>query len=384
MNRFDIIGGQSKAWSILSRSFLAGKVASTYLLHGPEGVGAWAMAIEFAALLNCEAPLGDTEDPSSVRPCSICRHCRSILALNFEGLHAVVPIGKHKNESEAIDLANEFLQRKREEPFALPDRSSPVTIPIDLARETKRRLAVQAPTGIRRVALFYQMDLMRASSADALLKLIEEPPSDTTIILTASHPEALTDTIQSRSQRIRLNRLPEPMIVDYLREHYQASEGAARLAARIGEGSLGRAILVVADGDGDGADGRSVGLMLFKTLMTQTSPDLVARMNDLINYRDRGAAEELIRLWQSLIRDGAYYANTADETGLKNVDFANETKQLAFRLADNDVVNGLVSATKNTLADLALNAHIQAALVAMALKLKEVLRSGGQTAARGD
>ena len=382
MSRFDIISGQNKAWSILSRSFQAGKVASTYLFHGPEGVGAWSLAIEFTALLNCESVLTDPDRPDVLRPCSSCRNCRAILGLNFEGLHAVVPIGKHKNASEAIDLANAYLEHKREEPFALPDRSSPVTIPIDLARDTKRRLSVQAGEGIHRVALFYQMDRMRLSSADALLKLIEEPPDDTTIILTAHHPEALSDTIQSRSQKIRLVRLPEAMVVGYLREHYQVSETSAQLAARIAEGSLGRALTSV-EGEGEEVDSRSVGLMLFKTLMTQSAPDLIARMNDLVNYRDRGGAEELIRLWQSLIRDGAYYANTADETGLKNVDFLAETKQHANRLGDSRAVERMVAVTKNTLADLSLNVHIQAALVAMALELKECIGGAGRATAHG-
>jgi len=381
LNRFDIAGGQPKAWSILARSHAAGRVASTYLCHGPEGVGAWSLAIEFAALLNCEAPRLRSDNSEIRVPCDECRPCGSILSLNFEGLHLIVPIKSHKNRGEAIDLTNEVLDQKRRESFCLLDRSKPVGIPIDLARETKKRLALQPPVGITRVVLFYQMERMRAASADALLKLIEEPPPDTVIILTAVRPESLLPTILSRAQKVRLERLPEQMVIDYLIDRHQVPESAARLATKVCDRSLGRAIEMIAGKDADEADHRSVGLMLFKTLMSEPAPDLIAQMNDLINFNDRGAAEELVRLWQSLIRDGAYLANTTDETDLVNIDFSFEIREIAPRLANPSVVERMVTTTKNTLADLTLNVHIQPALVAMALKLKMDMEAGSQAPA---
>lgn len=377
MNRFDITRGQPRAWSILARAQAGNRVASTYLCYGPDGMGAWSLAIEFAALLNCESPGLSTDQPVIGRPCGDCRACRTILGLNFEGLHLIVPIRSHKNQNEAIDLTNEVLEQKRSEPFSLLDRSVPISIPIDLARETKRRLSLRPPAGCTRVVLFYQMETMRASSADALLKLIEEPPANTVIILTATRPEALSPTIQSRAQKIKLDRLPEQMVIDYLEQQYRASATAARLATRVCDRSLGQAITMVVNGATGETDHRSVGLMLFKALMTEPTTALVSRMVDLLNFRDRGAAEELVWLWRSLIRDGAYFANTSDESDLVNVDFSYEIKEIAPRLADPAVVERMVTTTKNTLADLKLNVHIQPALVAMALELKMDMKAGG-------
>ncbi len=386
MSRFDIVRGQPKAWSILARSFAAGRVASTYLFHGPEGVGAWSLAIEFAALLNCESPLAEPEHPESSRPCGRCRSCRLVFDLNFEGLHLIVPIPPRKKPGEKkprdpVDLTNEVLQLKREEPFVVPDRTSPISIPVELARDTKRKLAIRAGAGITRVVLFYQMERMLAASADALLKLIEEPPADTVLILTAVKPEGLLDTILSRAQKVRLQRLPEQSVIDYLVNVYRVSENSARLASRVCERSLGRAIASLSGEAGGGSDARSVGMLLFKALLTEPAPDVVSQMIELLNFRDRGAAEDLIRLWQSLIRDAAYFADTSDESGLVNVDFAAETKLLAGQLARRSVVARTVNTTKNTLADLGFNVHIQTALVAMVLKLKEDLEAGGRQAA---
>lgn len=377
MNRFNIAEGQARAWSILARSHAAGKVASTYLFAEPEGAGAWCLGVEFAALLNCEAPQATKDQSSLMIPCGSCPNCHTIFGLNSEALHLIVPIRSHKNHNEAIDLTNEILEAKRQEPFSMIDQSKPISIPIDLARETRKRLNSRPPAGLTRVVMFYQMDRMRASSADALLKLIEEPPAGTIIILTASQPQALLPTILSRSQKIRLVRLPEPMVVKHLQEHYQATESSASLAARVCDRSLGRAIKMVSDSAAQETDQRSVGLMLFKVFMTGSTPELVTKLSDLINFNDRGGAEQLVRLWQSLIRDTAWYANTGDVSDLINIDFQSEFAAIAPRLANPAVVEGMVTTTKNTLADLARNVHIQPALVAMALKLKMDLEAGG-------
>jgi DNA polymerase-3 subunit delta' len=230
------------------------------------------------------------------------------------------------------------------------------------------------------VVLFYRMDLMRQASADALLKLIEEPPRETVIILTAAQPDALLPTILSRARKVRLKRPPEKLVVEYLRENYQATETAAKLATRVSQRSLGRALGMIGGEDAAGADRRAIGLLLFKGLMSESAPSLVAQMGEVLNFRDRGAAVDLIHLWQSLVRDGAYLAGTGDTTDIVNVDFQSELEAIAPRLANPAVVQAIVATTKNTLADLRLNVHIQPALVAMALKLKMDMETGDTSA----
>ena len=114
--------------------------------------------------------------------------------------------------------------------------------------------------------------------------------------------------------------------------------------------------------------------------MQAPTPDLVAQMLELINFRDRGAATGLIHLWQSLIRDAAYLAGSGDGNDLVNVDFRSEIESYAPRLANPQLVQQMVNTTKNTLADLRLNVHIQPALVAMALKLKKDMETAAANA----
>ncbi len=379
MNHFDVTRAQRKAWSVLARSHSSRRVASTYLFYGREGVGSWALAIEFAALLNCQNPLVDSEDEAVCYPCGDCQPCRSIRALNYEGLQFVVPIATHKNSGEAIDLTNEVLDIKRNEPFAFHESSKQTQIPIARAREIKKSLATKAIPGMTRIVLFYQMEKMRASSADALLKLIEEPPPNTVIILTSKRPEGLLPTIQSRAQKIRLERLPEAAVVDYLQSRYEMSEDRAKLVCRISDGVLGKALRLDASNDSDDAERRAGGLALFSALFHESGPDMVAQMNELINYRNRAEVEELLRLWQALIRDCARYAITSEEDDLINIDFGNEIRQMAGAFSSTGLAGRMVSHIKNTLADFPRNVHIQPALVALALKLKTEISSAGAT-----
>lgn len=368
-----MIPAQPAAWSILSRSFHTGRAASTYLLTGSDGLGHWPLAITFAALVNCLEPVSTGEPDQPIRPCGHCRHCRQITALSFEDLHLAVPIPTHKNLDAAIELTAQVAEAKRQEPFGRLVSGAQTTLPIDMAREIARRLSRKANEGVTRVVLFYRMEKMRAASADALLKLIEEPPPSTVIILTAERPEMLLPTIQSRAQRIRLRRIPETVMTTYLTTNYDLDDKKARLIARLAEGSLGHALDLI-DGEEETAlSRRAVGMLLFKSLLNNPSPETIGLITEMVSPTDRGEVEELLRLWQSLIRDAHYYAATGHQDGLSNVDLAAELKQFGAPLGDVRLTSDVIGLIKNALADLRRNVHIQTALAALALKLKAAL-----------
>jgi DNA polymerase III subunit delta' len=77
-------------------------------------------------------------------------------------------------------------------------------------------------------------------AANALLKVLEEPSPDTTLILTASDPDVLLPTIRSRLLPIRLRPLPIPRVEAFLQERAGASAAEAATAARLGQGAIGR------------------------------------------------------------------------------------------------------------------------------------------------
>lgn len=377
MSPFDITRAQPNAWSILSRSFKSGRVSSTYLFTGEQGLGHWPLAVEFAALLNCLDPQQTDDATAPVRACRVCRHCRMVYELNFEGLQIVVPVPPHKKLEEAIDATSEIIAEKKAEPFKRLTSAANTSIPIDMAREVAKRLSRKSSDGITRVVLFYQMEKMRTSSADALLKLIEEPPPDTVLILTTERPEMLLPTIQSRSQKVRLRRLPDNLIAEYLVQKYELSQTRATLIARLSQGIPGRAIDLTDTEDEDKTSRRAVGMLLFKSLFREPGWSVISQIQDMVNLANRGEVTEILNLWQLLLRDAHYFAVTGEESELINVDFAPELKQLSPALADPQRVSQMIQLIKNTLADSVRNVHIQTALAALSLKLIAIVRTAG-------
>jgi len=303
-------------------------------------------------------------------PCGECPHCRRIFALGFEGMLFAVPIRSHKNSDEMIDLINEVLEEMRKEPFHLISSTSPISIPIRMARDIKKSLSRTGQAGVTRVALFHRMETMRFSSADALLKLIEEPPDNTVIILTADSPESLLPTIQSRSQRIRIERVSETPAVEYLMSNYEVTQERARLVSRISQGNIGRSLALINDVNDGESSRRATGFWLFKSLFTETNASAVALSMELLGSRDHSAFVELLTLWQSLTRDCAYYAETGDDKTLVNIDFAVELKKIARFFEESSLVVHMTECIKIALADIALNVHIQTAVASLILKLK--------------
>ena len=369
----DTIKFQSKAYSILSRSHQRNKIASTYLFHGPDGTGHWGLAVTLTALLNCLDRQVTNDEYHPVIPCGRCRHCRLILGYNFEGFYPIVPIGPHKNEKEAFEMAMAVIEAKKNEPFQPLSSETTMNIPVERAREVKKSLAHMSAEGIIRVVLFYGMEKMLTQAADALLKMIEEPPSNTVLILTTQRPERLLPTIQSRAQKIRLERVPDSMLAEYLQSHYDLSEKQATITARLAEGRPGRAIEMIQSEDEEEDSRRNIGFMIFKAIFEEKTPTTVGMITEMVDDRNRSEAEDLLRLWQSLVRDCAYYAVAGNEDGLVNVDFKDTLIRLAPAFEEPGKADKFVEPIKNALADFRFNVHIQPALVALVLKLKQAI-----------
>lgn len=372
MTPFDVIDLQPQAWQTVSRSFSAGKLKGTYLLHGPTGSGHWSLAITMAALINCAKPF---EKSQIVSPCGECDSCRRILALSSPDLLCAVPVGPHKSLEEGIELTQKVLTLKGKEPFRIATGALNANISIRIAREFKKRLSRLVDEGVHRVVLFYGMDKMRWSAADALLKIIEEPPEDVLIILTTDQPDAIPITVKSRSKKIRLARVSVSSLTKMLQDNFDLSPHRSDVLARIADGSPGRAIAMLDSTDDGELSSRSVWFLLFKSLCREESPETITHLADMINVRKQEEIVELLTFWQSLIRDCFNFAISADEEAIINADFAGEITNLAHYFSNVQIVDKLTGEIKLALADLRLNVHILGAIVALIFKMKGHLRS---------
>ncbi len=370
MTPFKNIIGQETAKKILLRSYDKNRLASTYLFYGPDGFGKWSTAIALTALANCIEPIKDSDEKTS-DACGECANCRQILKLTFAEFFPALPLPPHKSESEAIDLAIEYIEQKKKEPYSIISSKRQATIPIKTARAIKRKAAIKPPPGLTRVIFFYQMEKMLASSADSLLKLIEEPPPNTIIILTAKDPDNLLSTIQSRSQKISFKPIITERITEYLIGRYNLSEKKAGLLARLSEGSIGRAVNLI--GNDDESPVRQVAFLMFKALIQKDTPSAVATINDLINPRNRGETEQVLLCWQSFLADIIQIKFGKNAENIINLDLFTELETLSAKFIKSSDFSKFVTHFSDFNSSFSRNVHIRPAMTALIFDLRKYL-----------
>jgi DNA polymerase-3 subunit delta' len=237
------LAGHHQARQRLAGSFRAGRLPQVILVTGPAGVGKQRLGLWLAQLLLCERPADE--------PCGACRACRLVLELAHSDLHWFVPIPRlkagdaDKQVEEAAELLAEAMAERRKEPWYQPaDGMS--SHPLASARLLLRRACLTPVEGARKVFVLGDADRLvpqesSPDAANALLKLLEEPPSNTWLILTTTEPERVLPTIRSRAVPLRLARLPDAEVRAVAESRIRPAPGAAELELliRAADGAIG-------------------------------------------------------------------------------------------------------------------------------------------------
>ena len=210
---------QEKAISAIQSAFASDKVAHAYIFAGPDGIGKFTTAREFAKLLLCKNSVkkGDFTDS-----CGICESCQAFDA------------GSHPDFEHVYKELIKFTKEGK-------DKDKPIEFPIDVVREFVIDKVNQRPAlSTRRVFVLSEAEKLNNESQNCLLKVLEEPPAYCCIILVCTRPDKLLPTIRSRCQIMRFGPIAEDKIIEKL---YQPglSEKQAKFFARLTNGSLGLA-----------------------------------------------------------------------------------------------------------------------------------------------
>jgi DNA polymerase-3 subunit delta' len=199
------------------RCLAAGRLASTFLFVGPEGVGKQRFALRLAQSLLC-----DTRSAAELDPCGRCPSCIQVAA----GTHPdVLVVSKPKEKS---------------------------TIPVELligSGDKRMReglchdIGLKSFSGKYKIAIIDDADYLNVEGANCLLKTLEEPPPRSLLILIGTSLERQLPTIRSRAQIVRFAPLPAETLAILLIQQGQATDRqeALRLAT-YAEGSLARAM----------------------------------------------------------------------------------------------------------------------------------------------
>ena len=215
---FGAVRAQERAAKVLSGMLETGRIPAAMIFYGPEGTGKALLAIEFAKALLCQKR---GQGPA----CGQCRDCQAV----------------DKRIHTDLTVVNAHYQAALLE--AEPAKQK--TLRVDTIRRLRKDMEMRSLTGGWKIAVMEDAHTLELESANALLKIIEEPNPQILWILATSQRERLPRTVLSRCFSVSCAPLPAAVVAAILEERGVEPHRAAA-AAELCEGSAGRALELAA------------------------------------------------------------------------------------------------------------------------------------------
>ncbi|MDE2580708.1 MAG: DNA polymerase III subunit delta' [Rhodospirillales bacterium] len=219
-----ILLGHAAAEATLGDALAGGRLHHAWLITGPEGIGKATLAYRFARRLLAGLPTASGEGEGG---------------LALDPSHPVfrrVASGAHADLVTVERGYDEKRQRAR------------TVITVDDVRRVAGFMALTPAEGGWRIAVVDGAEEMNQAAANALLKVLEEPPARAVLLLVSAAPGRLLPTIRSRCRRLRLSALADADMAAVLAQALPEMEEADRgRLATLAEGSPGRALLLARD-----------------------------------------------------------------------------------------------------------------------------------------
>lgn len=320
------------------------KIAHSYIIEGPDGIGKSIFALHMAQTLLCS---------SDNKPCGVCNSCRKVQK-------------KSHPDVKVID----------------PDKKS---IGVNDIRELIDEIGIRPYEGLKKIIIIKNADTITAEGQNALLKTLEEPPDNVNLILLVANLETVLQTIQSRCQVIRLSRVSNELIREFIIS--RAAEvlddaSAANKSAQIQTSDYNEEKIIVATDLSDGIPGRALlqldskysGLRAktieFACKIINTDPltgfDQAKFFTD--NKEQIGYIFDILNTWN---RDIYMFKSTKNKKNVINKDFYDLLIEQS-RLLSYNRLDRIMDVLKATEQKMKRNANFQLAIEMMLLKYQEV------------
>ena len=263
---------QDNAIDILQRAFQSGRASHAYIFAGPEGVGKFLTASQWAKLLLCNNPIIEN---GFAQACDTCQSCK------------VFELGTHPDFVHIYKELREFTEDGK-------GKAAPLDMPVDVIREMlNAKVTVRPNLSQRKVFVVSETEKMNASSQNCMLKVLEEPPLYCCIILLCTRLEKLLPTTKSRAHIIRFGPVKHELIVEKLLEK-GLDANISKYFSLLSQGSLGQACNW-ADLELNGANLYQGKKELISSLSQYKYQDSLDLANTIISQKSKIAA-----LWSGL------------------------------------------------------------------------------------
>ena len=320
------VAGQEEIKAALIKSINNNQVSHCYIFEGPKDMGKFNLALIFAQSLLC---LNFHDEP-----CNLCNSCIKVNTLNHPDLH-IINVDEKSIKREDIDDLIDSIYKK---PY-----------------ESKRK-----------VYIIKDAHSMTVQAANTFLKTLEEPPTDTVMILLTINSNLLLPTIVSRCQEVKFKNISKETIKSYLKE-FNADTDTVELAANYSNGNLNKAINII-NGNDDILQRRDEIIKNFDKIINTDSEIIY----ELENYFDeqKDYIDSIIEIMIIWIRDVMFVNNNMEELVI-NKDCIKLLRQHGKNMKmDSDIIEFMQNVSDN----IKSNVNYRLAVDNMLLKIQEVFK----------
>ena len=326
---FATLVGNERNKEILRRLLRNDRLAATLIFAGPDGVGKRQFALTLAKAANCARALDGAFDC-----CDECPACKRVDAGSHGDVRTIRPDGTYIKVAQARELSAEIQFR----PFE----------------------------GRHRFFIIDEADKLREEAANALLKALEEPPANSSVILITARPDSLLPTIRSRSQRLTFAPLSISEMETYLAANYRRPPEDTALLARVCEGRIGQAMAI------DLSEYRRERRELIELLELLASGEDRYRLLKAAEYfgkQERDAFERKFDLLARLLRDLILLEAGRPVADIVNIDEAQRLTGLSSQTGGRRLMEW-VEKFRDLRANLVININRQIAMEAVLLGME--------------
>lgn len=295
---FKEVYGHKKQIDILQKAMGTNRIPHAYLFYGMAGIGKKTTAIHFAKALNCNGE-GDHFDA-----CDLCTSCRKI---------------DHQNHPDTliIEPEGQFIRLKA-------------------IREIQGQMRFRPLEGEKRIIIMIDADRMNSSSANALLKTLEEPSPANILILITSRPHLLPMTILSRCQHLRFNPVPRETVASFLQNRLSLDFHTAHFLASSSGGSIQKAIKMNEENFLLERD------KIFEELSDGQLQDPMKALAFIpVLGQDKNEVTDRLEMMKSCFRDALVYKETSDTALLIHQDRMDIIQSVADRLSGDHLLHNI-------------------------------------------
>jgi DNA polymerase-3 subunit delta' len=377
--------GQSKVIENLKSIYKNNKLAHAFIFYGNDGVGKDAVAIEFAKLLNCQNIINGDE------ACGVCESCKKITSFSSEYFHFIctLPAGKSDSlDSDPLEklTAADFdaylaqLSIKAENPYHHIDLPNANNIRINSIRNLINKIYLSGGRNYKKVFLISEADKMKQEASNALLKILEEPPKNSVIILTTSKINTLPPTIIGRCQKIYFEPLMEEQIIEKLMtlnkrngnfEHYSNAE--IELASKLSGGSYSRTVELL---DLGVIELRDLAVNFLVSILKDDHYEVASIVRSISSKSDKARAKYFLFILNGWFKDLLHFNNFPSEIiseKISNNDVSERLSNFSKNFPETDIFE-VIMALEEAEKLIVQNVHPPLIFINLSFKLKKLIK----------